>query len=222
MEAYQLEPKNTQEIQLASRSLLYSLFARGFRFPMRADYESVKGGQFADEVQAVIANVPYDGFEGTTLGWDEAVSYEEFQSNYIGLFEIGGQHGAPAPLYEGEYGGGRMKVMEEVLRFYHHFGLRLSEEKRDRPDHLASELEFMHVLTFKETEALLQGKEGGAYLKAERDFLRFHLSDFVAAVAEKVGGNGVPFYADLARLAHGFCQREAAHLAGLEAGGQNG
>jgi len=213
METYQLELKNAEETQLASRSLLYSLLARGFRFPVLEEYESVKGGRFADEVEGAIANLSYNGFEGAALGRDEEVSYEEFQSNYIGLFEIGGEHGAPSALYEGEYGGGRMKVMEEVLRFYHHFGLRLSEEKRDRPDHLASELEFMHLLTFKETEALLQGKEGGAYLKAERDFLRFHLNDFVAAVAERVGGNGVPFYGDLARLAHGFCQKEMAHLA---------
>jgi DMSO reductase family type II enzyme chaperone len=141
-----------------------------------------------------------------------AASYEEFQSAYIGLFEVGGEMGAPSPLYEGEYGGGRMKVMEEVLRFYHYFGLRLSEEKRDRPDHLASELEFMHLLTFKETEGLLQGADRSAYRQAEHDFLRFHLTDFVASVAGKIGGRGAPFYSDLAQLAHGFCAKEFAYL----------
>ena len=106
-----------------------------------------------------------------------------------------------------------MKVIEEVLRFYHYFGLRLSEDKRDRPDHLASELEFMHVLTFKETEGLLQGVDRSAYRQAERDFLRFHLGDFVAVVANKIGARGAPFYSELAQVAHSFCAKELAYLA---------
>lgn len=215
MEAYQLELKNPPEIQAGSRSLLYSLLARGFRFPLSGEYEKVKGGQFADEAQGAIANLPYNGLQVGALGRGDGAGYDEFQSNYIGLFEIGGKYGAPSFLYEGEYGGGRMKVMEEVLRFYHHFGLRISEEKRDRPDHLASELEFMHMLTFKEAEALAQGKKKDAYVKAERDFLRFHLVDIVSVLAGRVGGNGVPFYADLARLAHGFCRKDLSYLSAL-------
>ena len=70
----------------------------------------------------------------------------------------------------------------------------------------------MHVLTFREAEALLQGNERRAYLSAQRDFLRFHLSDFIATVASKVGARGVPFYSDLASLAAAFCQRELAHV----------
>ncbi|MFQ5902752.1 MAG: molecular chaperone TorD family protein [Candidatus Binatia bacterium] len=222
MEAYQLELKNPQEVQAGSRSLLYSLLAKGFRFPLAEQYERVKGGQFADEAQGAAVHLPYNGLQVGALGRGDGAGYEEFQSNYIGLFEIGGKHGAPSFLYEGEYGGGRMKVMEEVLRFYHHFGLRISEEKRDRPDHLASELEFMHLLTFKEAEALMQGKERSAYLNAERDFMRFHLNDFVAAVASRVGGSGVPFYSDLARLAQGFCQKELGYLVAVGGGGRNG
>lgn len=222
MESHQLELNKSEEKQTGSRSLLYSLLSRGFRFPSPEHYERVRGGQFADEVQRAIMNLPHNGLQGGELGRGVGLSYDQFQSNYIGLFEVGGDHGPPSFLYEGEYGGGRMKVMEEVLRFYHHFGLRLSAEKRDRPDHLASEIEFMHLLTFKETEALIRGQERGAYLRAERDFLRFHLNEFVAAVAKGVGGKQVPFYADLARLAESFCKNELAYLASLEKGGQNG
>ncbi|MFQ5853664.1 MAG: molecular chaperone TorD family protein [Candidatus Binatia bacterium] len=216
METYQLELKRSEEMQMGGRSFLYSLLSQGFRFPSLEQYERVKRGQFADEVQGVITNLPYGGLRAGELGRGIGLSYEEFQSSYIGLFEVGGSHGSPYPLYEAEYGGGRMKVMEEVLRFYHHFGLRLSGEKRDRPDHLALELEFMHLLAFKETEALVQGKERSAYLKAERDFLRLHLSDFVTTVARGVERNGVPFYPDLARLAESFSQKELAYLLSLE------
>jgi DMSO reductase family type II enzyme chaperone len=191
---------------------MYSLLARGFRFPSPAYYERVKKGQFADEAKKAIANLPYEALKGSKLEPVAASTYEEFQSHYIALFEVGGDFGPPCPLYEGEFGGGRMKVMEEVLRFYHHFGLRLSTVKRDRPDHLALELEFMHALTFKEAEALSRNQERKAYVQAQRDFLRFHLHDFVAAVAARAGGKDVPFYSDLARLAESFCRHEAAYL----------
>lgn len=212
MNTDRLELNGPEQEQIGSRSALYSLISKGFRFPMPEQFESVKTGRFADEVAQTIAHLPYDGLKGGELGRGTALSYDDFQGRYIQLFEVGGESGSPCFIYEAEYGGGRMKVMEEVLRFYHHFGLRLSQEKRDRPDHLASELEFMHVLTFREAEALLQGSERRAYLSAQRDFLRFHLSDFLATVASKVGSSGVPFYSDLASLAGAFCQRELAHV----------
>ncbi len=222
METHQIELTGAEEKRTGGRSLLYSLLSRGFRFPSQELVDSVRKGQFADAVQSATASLAYGALNGGELGRGTALSYENFQSTYIGLFEVGGDYGPPCPLYEGEYGGGRMKVMEEVLRFYHHFGLRLSTEKRDRPDHLASELEFMHLLTFKEAEALAKGQQGSAYLKAERDFLRFHLSDFVAAVSKSAGGKKVPFYADLACLAEGFCQKELAYLLSIDKGGKSG
>lgn len=212
MKTDRLELNGPEQEQIGSRSALYSLLAKGFRFPAPEQVESVKAGRFAGEVAQAVAHLPYDGVKGGELGRGTSLSYDEFQGRYIQLFEVGGELGAPCFLYEAEHGGGRMKVMEEVLRFYHHFGLRLSQEKRDRPDHLASELEFMHVLTFREAEALLQGSERRAYRAAERDFLRFHLGDFIAMVVSKVGASGVPFYSDLASLAAAFCQGELAYL----------
>jgi DMSO reductase family type II enzyme chaperone len=213
MATQKLELKGSEEIKTGNRSHLYALFARAFRFPSLEDFGAIQGGGFASAAQESLASLPYNGLQTGELGRQISVTYEAFQSSYIGLFEVGGELGAPAPLYEGEYGGGRMKVMEEVLRFYHYFGLKLSEEKRDRPDHLSSELEFMHLLTFKETEGLLQGADRKAYREAQRDFLRFHLTEFAAAVAGKVGGRAAPFYSDLAKLAHGFCAKELAYLA---------
>ena len=221
METYQVELKGAEAEQIGCRSRLYSLLSSGFRFPSPEIYEGAKTGKFSAEIQAVITNLPYSGLTAGELGRGTGLSCEEFQSNYIGLFEVGNNDGPPCFLYEAEYAGGRMKVMEEVLRFYHHFGLRLSTEKRDRPDHLASELEFMHLLTFKEAKAMVDGKESGAYLKAERDFLRFHLSDLLMAVGKRVGGNRVLFYTDLAHLAENFCQKELAYLLTIGKGGKS-
>ena len=60
MEAYQLEIKSSEETQVGGRSLLYFLLSQAFRFPSAEHYERVKGGRFADEVQGVIASLPYN------------------------------------------------------------------------------------------------------------------------------------------------------------------
>lgn len=212
METQKLQLDGTEAINTGSRSRMYAMLGRAFRFPLEDEFQRVKDGQFANEAEESLANLPYNGIKGGELGRGLTLGYEEFQSSYIGLFEVGGELGSPSPLYEGEFGGGRMKVMEEVLRFYHYFGLRISEDKRDRPDHLASELEFMHLLTFKETEGLIQGVDRSAYRQAQRDFLRFHLTGFVSAVASKIGGRSAPFYSDLALLSNAFCTKELAYL----------
>jgi DMSO reductase family type II enzyme chaperone len=212
METQTLQLNGSEALTAGTRSQIYALLARAFRFPSAEDFDDIQAGQFAGTAQASVANLPYNGLKLGELGRGIAGTYEEFQSAYIGLFEVGGELGAPTPLYEGEYGGGRMKAMEEVLRFYHYFGLRLSEDKRDRPDHLVSEFEFMHLLTFKETEGLLRGTDTSAYRHAQRDFLRFHLSELVSAVASNMGGRPAPFYAELAQLANAFCAKELAYL----------
>lgn len=210
----QLELQTQEEVQAGSRSRLYALLSQGFRHPTLPLYESAKGGEFASEVRAALKALPHQPALPGELAGGSPLSFDEFQQEYVQTFDVGGPRGAPCFLYEAEYGGGRLKVMEDVLRFYHYFGLRLSQEKgkRDRPDHLATELEFMHALTFKEAEVLTEKKEATPYRKAQRDFLSSHLVDILSDVAAKLGPREVPFYSDLARLGHAFCQAEQAHL----------
>jgi putative dimethyl sulfoxide reductase chaperone len=206
-----------------ARSKLYARLAYGFRYPTASLVEAVKSGQFLSEMKAVASELPYpfavDGTLGSGVSWD----LQQFENQYIWLFDVGGPNPntgeweAPCFLCEGEHGGGRLKVMQDALRFYHHFGLSLSQEKgeRDRPDHLSAELEFLHALTFKEAELWQQGKGKEAlrpYREAERDFLLFHLADFLPQVAGKVVHRNISFYSDLARLGERFCQAELACL----------
>ena len=54
--------------------------------------------------------------------------------------------------------------MLEVSEFYKHFGLNMNQEegKRELPDHLCAELEFLHFLTFKEAQARGRRQRGTA------------------------------------------------------------
>ena len=94
--------------------------------------------------------------------------------------------------------GARMKTMEEVVRFYNHFGLTLSESPRELPDHVTTELEFLHFLAFREAQAIEQGAEADPFRRAQRDFIARHLGRWIPKLRAKlVGANAMPFFAEL-------------------------
>ena len=215
-----------EAVSTGARGKLYALVGQGFCYPTEALYELVSRGKFLSEAQEAVSQLPYrlalEGDLGSGLSWES----QQFKNQYTWLFDVGGPNPnsgeweAPCSLYEGEYGGGHLKTMDDTLRFYHHFGLKLSQEtgERDRPDHLATELEFLHALTFKEAELVQAGKGAGASSscrRVQRDFLRFHLGDFLPQVAGEIVPRGISFYSDLARLGEQFCRADLAYLKGL-------
>jgi DMSO reductase family type II enzyme chaperone len=113
--------------------------------------------------------------------------------------------------------------MEEVTRFYNHFGLSLGGESRELPDHITTELEFMHFLTFQEVSALQRDKDRGPYLRAQRDFLQRHLGRWVPQVrvlAQKQGA--APFFLGLVGLSEAFVLADLAYVASLVGPGTPG
>ena len=215
--------QSPQELQAAARSRLYQLLAAAFTIPNRDSYRAAKNGLFAEEIARNAASLPYP----LPLAEDTATrrglvqdgsSQEDLQSEYVGLFDVG-MPGPPCPLYAGEYRKARQGVMEELVRFYNHFGLRLSGRKREMPDHLATELEFMHFLTFREVTALHFQQRPDSYLRAERDFLARHLCAWLPSLRERLDRLQPPtnrptwaFYAALVRLTEAFTSRDGAYL----------
>ena len=196
------------------QSTLYSLLSEAFRYPTDEFLSWASSGRLARELSAAAGGL---GFAVRVPGSLETGSLETIRQAHVELFELGGPAGPPAYIYEGEYGGGRLGVMEDVLRFYDHFGISpsLEGETRDRPDHIANELEFMHVLSFQEAAALESGADPNAYRQAEQAFLRFHLVDFTKAIADRTQPKGTPLYSGIAARARDWCQQ---HLQFLSSG----
>ena len=130
----------------------------------------------------------------------------------------------PCPLYEGIYrGGDRTQYMLRVSSFYKHFGLGMSRDdgRREVPDHLSAELEFMHFLTFKQNQANEEGREDllQGYQRAQNDFLQQQLSQWLPGFVERLQmGCRIPFYTALGNLIHDVVLSELAHVNSLQAG----
>lgn len=105
------------------------------------------------------------------------------------------------PPYESEYSTQAFSVsrshrMADVAGFYHAFGVELSDDRRERPDHIALELEFMSWLIAKESRALDAGGPDAeeraeicrdAQKKFFTDHLGWWLPAFAMALRHKAG-----------------------------------
>ena len=108
-----------------------------------------------------------------------------------------------------------MKNMEECVRFYNHFGLTLSEAQRELPDHLLTQLDFLHFLCFREAQALQQDGDPAPFRRAQRDFIARHPGAWLPKLNAKLAEQGAaPFFAALLGLLAGLLALESERLAG--------
>jgi putative dimethyl sulfoxide reductase chaperone len=198
----------------ASRSRVYQLLSLAFAFPDEELYGALRDGSFAALLAQVAAALPYDVMRAATVELGDAGdSYAAFESEYIRLFDVGAA-GPPCPLYGGVYIGERMKVMEDATRFYNFFELRLSPRLQELPDHITTELEFLHYLTFREAEARQQGLDVAPLLRAERDFLARHLCKWVPRMQARLAKQTtLPFFPALVSFAGAFFAADQAYAA---------
>lgn len=206
------QPLETGGDPAAARSRAYQLLAAAFAFPDEELFDAVRDGSLAAALRDACCGLPFAVADPTALTAAPA-EYLDFESEYIRLFDVGAS-GPPCPLYGGVYIGDRMKVMEDATRFYNFFGLRLSPETRELPDHLTTELEFMHYLTYREAVAHRDGDDAASLLRAERDFLARHLRKWMPRLEARLAKQApAPFFADLVRFAVEFLEADHAHAA---------
>lgn len=121
------------------------------------------------------------------------------------------------PIYEAEYDRNRAltqgTTLADIAGFYRAFGLDIAT--RERPDHLALELEFMSVLTYKEALALRSKltEEAEICRDAQRKFLEAHLGRWVGIFAQTVlEQTQSGFYRELALQLREFITAECQAL----------
>jgi DMSO reductase family type II enzyme chaperone len=158
---------------------------------------------------ALLEGVSWDALQ------DPGGEEEDLQVEYTRLFEVGAS-GPPCPLHGGLYGGARMKAMEEVVRFYNHFGLSLSDAQHELPDHITTELEFLHFLSFNEAQVIEHEGDPAPYRRAQRDFIERHPGKWIPMLRSKLEENGaMPFLLELVRQVERYLDCDRRQLAAL-------
>lgn len=215
------------------RSYIYHLLAAGFKYPTYEMFEQFQNGQFLQDLFEHISAMPHlSNLAAEEINVIEKVyedlqkiDFQDFEVKYVGSFDVGFPE-PPCPPYEGTYAdkAPRTETMMEISEFYKHFGLSMNQEegKRELPDYLCAELEFMHFLTFKEAKAGEDNEQElfKGYILAQKDFLERHLTRWFPKFYEKVlSVEDLPLYPDIARITLSFINSEFAFVGGLVKGG---
>ena len=93
-------------------------------------------------------------------------------------------------FYETEFGlpheFRQSQEMADIAGFYKAFGFQVGGSRRERPDHMAVEMEFMYALAVKEAYALAQDQAENAELiaDAQSKFMQDHLGKWVGVFSE--------------------------------------
>lgn len=192
------------------RSKVYKLFSYAFSYPDAELYEFIKGGEFSDEIKKAI-----QGRQGIRLPAllslaeraCNSLTLEELQDKYTRLFE---RPAEKSLLHEASYIDFPQDEMADIAGFYRAFGVTFDE----RPDHLGVELEFMYLITAKESKAALEGNLDNFDLcvDAEKKFLSAHTGRWVSSLTENITDRNSPTYQYLAEALKEWISMEASYL----------
>jgi putative dimethyl sulfoxide reductase chaperone len=211
------------ELELA-RSAAYGLLAEGFNYPDADRWQRLLDrsrwahwpeilAESGEDLRATLRRLQESLFSPDPERGGE--SLDSIQSAYVRIF--GHTVKGPCPTYELEYGQGEIfqlaSELSDLRGFYEAFGLQLTGEGHERPDHVAVELEFLGILAAKLAHAIQQDDEAGRDIlaSAHHRFLEDHLAVWLPSFARRVG-DAAPtgFYSALAAFAREFLEFECA------------
>lgn len=115
----------------------------------------------------------------------DTLSDDDLKEFYTNKFDVG-LAGPSCPLYEGHYSADRVKVFEDLLRFYEYFDLK--PKGNEQPDHICVELECIYYLTVLEIIVRERGENSESIRRAKKDFIKRHLLEFVGMILERLKG----------------------------------
>lgn len=107
----------------------------------------------------------------------------------------------------------RHEATMTALDLYEQGGFEVSDEFRELPDHIAAEVEFLYLLTFKQNRADEAGDEvaSASVMTLRHRFVRAYLGQWVDRFAAAIeSGAETSFYRELAGCLRRFVELEAA------------
>jgi len=106
------------------------------------------------------------------------------------------------------------KMQIEIEKFYGKYGIKPANYGEQPPDHITTELEFMHYLCFCEGEARNNQEESVTeYIAAQSRFMQEHLILWVPKFCEVIENSAdLDFYQLLSLITRNFVSRDASYL----------
>ena len=205
----------------ADRAAVYAALSTGFYLPDERLVWDLREGGFVHTIRAAVAWLGPDAAAyapdledlhaiGHALGArsiDEVL--RDLRVEHARLFTGPGR--PDVSIFESEYldsGDGMAGRLDgpstvQVRRWYRSAGLERATAHRDLPDHVATELEFLHLLASRESEARHEGRIHDAHqLRRDTDrFLREHPARWIPAFCRAtLAAHPHRFYGALAGL----------------------
>ena len=209
-----------------ARSRTYQILSSCFLYPEQELFSSLEKGEFLKELKDAVACLlsPKSGLGQAVIVLEEKLerpkgwTLSDMQAEHHRIFSH--TISEECPPYETQYGGSenifqQTQQLGDIAGFYRAFGLEVSDEARERPDHLSLELEFMGFLIYKEASARQAQEEEKVEVcrDAQRKFLEEHLGRwaplFAGLMGTKAGGG---FYEGVGALLEAFVAYEVAYL----------
>ncbi|MBT4162066.1 MAG: hypothetical protein HOC70_10365 [Gammaproteobacteria bacterium] len=198
-----------EDNEITARSGVYGVFSKIFTLPNDESYTVSVNGAWPAQLREVAALLAFDTDFGVAA-LSESVSQDEYAAGYQSIFEA---ENAPAAILSGEYGDGdRQTRVDEIKRIFEYFGLKASNDAARSPDHLATGLEFMQYLAFKEA-ASASPRLAGSFHRAQEEFLERHLIRWLPEFADRVEAvDALPIWVWASQAVSAFTQSDLDYL----------
>ncbi len=198
-----------------NRSKMYRLLSYCFFYPDEELADFLKSKTFFNEIESALKRYPLETeLAGPVVNLRklQAFNVDQAVDEHVRFLTLKSN----CPPYETEYYRAAASVfstgeMADIAGFYRAWGMDFI---KDRPDQIATELEFMHLVTMKEAEALLKSENENAALciSAEKKFLEDHLGRWVNVFAEALSFHGSSFYHTIALFLIEWLDAECKYL----------
>ena len=197
----------------SARATLCSLLAQALNYPDKDLVDALCRGAYLPAVLAALKDLDITGPEKdlkalqkayTAPKIDRAALLLEIEKDYTWMC-FASKPRRLVYLFESVYNEGNLydESTFAIARLYYDAGLKVEEDFRLPPDHIAVEFEFMAFLSFKEMEGVKTGDARIADYAAllQKKTLDEHLGKFALSVAERLGRHaGTSFYRVIAQV----------------------
>jgi DMSO reductase family type II enzyme chaperone len=187
---------------------LYRFFAFAFAPPTRECFDLMSQPAFPEALQNLWKQL---GCEGEFPGFEWFANYEQYESAYITIFDVGMPE-PPVPLFESAHDKSHpaQEIALENTYFYEVLGLK-SDPGRAVPDYLVTQLEFLAALRYT-CEHTSEEATAVSLARAEADFLERHLLNWLPTAKAKLDRTEVPGFPRFMKLLVQFLSQRHADM----------